>query len=289
MSLNPDMFVARSTKMVADSIGAIDQQIVALQAVHVDSNAIPNLSSDLSRLDSLIEQWKNNLRSVMIDDLSEALLLNSKISTIWASVDQQNSEAMLTFAEKLKLLISAEDDTVLRLSAAVVEFRTAIDQSVASLQIDLNTVSEKLNSELNIVQMLRSQVQKQQEKIDYYKRNPWKLILDCVSIIALIEDLQNIIESENQAQSALSQLQEVQRQVQSLADTRSSLLGLSIAMTGLSGGISNVQTAISQIANTLNDILQEPPILVILSAQLNTMVEDLSTAQKIMAEILGNT
>ena len=62
-----------------------------------------------------------------------------------------------------------------------------------------------------------------------------------------------------------------------------------MAVTGLSGGVSNMQTAIVQIGNTLNDIIQQQPLPAILAAQLETMVQDLTSTDALINQVLNGT
>jgi hypothetical protein len=284
--LKPTLFVARAAQMTADSVGAIDQQIGAAAAIHVDPAALPRLAGDLANLNRTLAQWPQTLRAQVAQTLRT--VLNNDIGALrdWPGVNQQDQSALLSFARLLQGVVGSGATAIGQLGNAVAPFRTAIDASVSTLDTDLKAVSDQLTAEQQTVAALEAQVRQQQNRIQYYRDHPWKLILDGLSIVGLIEDLNNIINADNQARAALSRLQQAMPQLQQLAAARGPLLSLSMAVTGLGGGVANMQTAIAQIGNTLNGIVQQPPLPAILAAQLGAIVEDLTSADGVINEML---
>jgi DNA repair exonuclease SbcCD ATPase subunit len=287
ISLKPTMLVARATQMAADSIGVIDEQIRAAGAIHVDAAALPSLSNDLGALNRTLQQWPQQLRALAVETLRGALNLDTAVLQNWPRINQQDQGALLNFARVMQQYVNNASGAIGRLQTALAPFRTAIDQSVSTLQGDLRTVSNQLAAEQQMANMLEQQVQQQQDRINYYNSHPWQLILDGLTIIGLIRDLQNINNAENEAREALSRLRQIEPQLQQLSQARGPLLGLSLAVAGLGGGVGNMQTAIAQVANQLNGILQQPPLPAIMAAMLGAAVEDLSAADGIINEMLA--
>jgi hypothetical protein len=285
--LKPTMLVARATQMAADSIGAIDQQFLAARAIYVDPQVLPSLSNDLAVLHRTLQQWPERLRPFAGEVLSRTWNEDANVLQEWSEFDKQNQGMLLIIARWLQYTVDNSSREFERLQAALAPFRTAIDQAVSTLRGDLQAVTSSLVSEEILAVILAQEAQQQQDKIHSIEHNPWRLMVDGMSIVGLIRDLQTIQNAENQARVALSRLQQLQPQIQQLAAARGPLLGLSLSVAGLAGGVSNMQTAMTQVANQLNGILQQPPLPAIMAAMLGAAVEDLSAADGIIREMLS--
>jgi hypothetical protein len=287
-ALRASLVVARAAQMTADSIGAVDQQIQAAAAIHVDP-VVPGFAEDFATLNNALAEWPRTLRPLTINTLTGALAEDTPVLQNWGTINQQDQNALVGFATLLQAATSNISGSLGRLGGAVAPFRTAIDNSVSRLQSDLKTLSTQLAVEQQQAATLASEVNQQMQRIQYYRDNPWQLVLDGLSIVGLINDLNTIINASNQARAALSRLQQIEPQLQQLGAARGPLLTLSVAATGLGAGVSNVQTAITQVGSSLSDILQTPPLPAILSAQLGAFVEDLTTTNGIIHEVLGGS
>ena len=217
ISLASSKLLAGAAQMAVDSIGAIDQQVQAAQAIHVDPGALPGLAADLTSLNATLAEWPDTIRPFAISNLKAAVTVDTAALATWPGVNRQDQTALLEYAGKLGAAVQTSSGAITRLDAAVTPFRMAIDQSASRLPGDLQAVSEQLASEQHMAQMLAQQAQDQQAKIQYYQANPWRLIADGLGMDALTQDFTTIINAENAAQAALSQLQQLEPQMAQLA------------------------------------------------------------------------
>ena len=287
--LSPNMLLSRATQMAADSIGATDQQIAATRSIGVNANVVPQLAQDYGLLQNELAHWPNYLRPLAIKVLQQALQVDTAAIQSWGRIDKDNQAALMAYAANLRESVKIGADGITQLQNALAPFRSVIDNSVSTLRMDLTAVSNQLNTERMLVNMLQQQAQQQQDRVNYYRSHPWRLIVDGLTIYRLIEDLNDIHNSQNRANAAISQMQQLYPQIQQLSDARGPLLGLSTAVACLGGGVSNMQTAVAQINNKLGDMMQQKLFPVIMAAQLAAIIDDLNGTDAIVKEMLAGS
>ena len=89
----------------ADSISALDAEVAAVRAVHVDTALSPNLARDVQTLQKTVAQWPNGLRARARATMTAVVTETTQASTEWKAVDRTDTKAMLGFAESLRDLL----------------------------------------------------------------------------------------------------------------------------------------------------------------------------------------
>lgn len=280
-------FIARSAQMAADSISAIDSEVAAVRAISINTSVSPALAADVQNLQSLINQWPTTLRAQAQKTLTEVVTDDTQLATTWKGVDRSSAAPMLGFAETLRSKLKTDTDGITALNGSMAQFRTSADASVSHLNTDLQSVQQQLAHEQSLANSLAQQVRNQQKRIEYYKSHPWKLVLDGLTIVGLIEDLKNLIDGQNRAQKALSELQRIEPKIEALANARGPLLQLTTALMGLGGGLTNMQTAMTQLSNTLTGIISEKPAAPIIAAEIEAAMQDLASASAIAKQVMS--
>lgn len=271
----------------ADSISALDAEVAAVRAVHVDTALSPNLARDVQTLQKTVAQWPNGLRARARATMTAVVTETTQASTEWKAVDRTDTKAMLGFAESLRTALTTDDTQVTQLGTAMQDLRSSSDASIASLRSDVASVNEQIANEQNRAKQLQQQVEAQSKKVEYYKDHPWKLVLDGLTITGLIKDLIDIENAYNRAKSALSDLKKVERTLSMLEQARGPILRLDTALMGLACGLTNVQTALGQISNQLTSLMSTPPAAPIIAAEIEAVLENLAAAKQIANEVLS--
>jgi len=280
-------FIARSAQMAGDSISAIDAEVGAVRAISINTSVSPALAADVQSLQGLINDWPTTLRAQAQKTLGEVVTDDTQLATAWKAVDKSSATAMLGFAETLRSELKTDAGSITALNGDMAKFRTSADASVSHLNTDLQAVQQQLANEQALANSLAQQVRNQQKRIEYYKTHPWKLVLDGLTIVGLIDDLKNLINGQNRAQHALSELQRIEPKIAALSNARGPLLQLTTALMGLGGGLSNMQTAMVQLSNKLTGIISEKPAAPIIEAELEAAMQDLASASAIAKQVLS--
>ncbi len=280
-------FIAQSAQMAADSISAIDSEVAAVRAISINTSVSPALAADVQALQGLINEWPASLRTQAQKTLGQVVKDDSQLATAWKGVDKSSATAMLGFAETLRSELKTDAGGITALNSDMAKFRTSADASVSHLNTDLQAVQQQLANEQALASSLAQQVQNQQKRIEYYKTHPWKLVLDGLTIVGLIDDLKNLINGQNRAQHALSELRRIEPKIAALSNARGPLLQLTTALMGLGGGLTNMQTAMVQLSNKLTGIISEKPAAPIIEAELEAAMQDLASASAIAKQVLS--
>lgn len=288
-ALRPSQMLARSTRLAVDGVGAVDRQIAAVAAIEIDPSVVPGLASDLDDLNATLAQWDDGLRDQVVDTMTSIVFLDDQLVRAWDDVDRGDDAALLAFATSLQAQLGVENSDTTTLEQQLAPFGESVDQSISRISTDLDTLESEIAAAEDRAAALNQQLKDAEDRIHYYETHPWELLLAGLSIIRLIEDMNDIIRALDEANKAMSDLQKVERQIAQLSAARGPLLSLKLALAGLSGGIANMTTAIQQIGAALETILQTPPLTPILAAQLAAMMADLERSEAIAREILDES
>lgn len=288
-ALAPNLLFARATQLAADGIAMVDQKIAQVGSIGVDPAIAPALAGDLATLNATLGGWKSALRAQTLSTMKSLVVEDDGLSAAWAPVDRTSAPALLAFAKEARARIAVEEGEVATLRQALAPFSEGIDAALSRIKADMGTVSQELANANARAQALQQQANGLRDKIDDYKRHPWKLILAGVSLISLAEQLTSLIATIETSRKAVDRLQDVERQIAQLQAGQGPLLALSLALTGLSGGVANMVTALQQISAQLDQILATPQLPPIMAAQLETMMQDLAASRAIAAEIVAGT
>lgn len=288
-ALAPNLLFARATQLAADGIAMVDQKIAQVGSIGVDPAIAPALAGDLATLNATLGGWKSALRAQTLSTMKSLVVEDDGLAAAWAPVDRTSAPALLAFAKEARARIAVEEGEVATLRQALAPFSEGIDAALSRIKADMGTVSQELANANARAQALQQQANGLRDKIDDYKRHPWKLILAGVSLISLAEQLTSLITTIETSRKAVDRLQDVERQIAQLQAGQGPLLALSLALTGLSGGVANMVTALQQISAQLDQILATPQLPPIMAAQLETMMQDLAASRAIAAEIVAGT
>ncbi|MFN3686162.1 hypothetical protein [Salinarimonas sp.] len=288
-ALAPNLLFARATQLAADGIAMVDQKIAQVGSIGVDPAIAPALAGDLATLNATLGGWKSALRAQTLSTMKSLVVEDDGLAAAWAPVDRSSAPALLAFAKEARARIAVEEGEVATLRQALAPFSEGIDAALSRIKADMGTVSQELANANARAQALQQQANGLRDKIDDYKRHPWKLILAGVSLISLAEQLTSLITTIETSRKAVDRLQDVERQIAQLQAGQGPLLALSLALTGLSGGVANMVTALQQISAQLDQILATPQLPPIMAAQLETMMQDLAASRAIAAEIVAGT
>lgn len=288
-ALAPNLLFARATQLAADGIAMVDQKIAQVGSIGVDPAIAPALAGDLATLNATLGGWKSALRAQTLSTMKSLVVEDDGLAAAWAPVDCTSAPALLAFAKEARARIAVEEGEVATLRQSLAPFSEGIDAALSRIKADMGTVSQELANANARAQALQQQANGLRDKIDDYKRHPWKLILAGVSLISLAEQLTSLITTIETSRKAVDRLQDVERQIAQLQAGQGPLLALSLALTGLSGGVANMVTALQQISAQLDQILATPQLPPIMAAQLETMMQDLAASRAIAAEIVAGT
>ncbi|MGJ3265269.1 MAG: hypothetical protein ACFE0R_18765 [Salinarimonas sp.] len=288
-ALRPSQMLSRATRLTVDGVGAIDQQIAAVAAIEVDPSVVPGLASDLDALNATLAQWNAGLRDLVVGTMTSIVFLDDQLASSWDNVDRTDDAALLSFADSLRAQMAVENSDTTYLEQQLAPFSEGVDQSISRISSDLDALEAEIAAAQDRAVALNQQLKSAEDRIHYYETHPWELLFAGLSIIRLIEDMNDILRALDEANKAMSDLQQVERQIGQLSAARAPLLSLKLALTGLSGGIANMTTAIQQIGAALETILETPPLTPILSAQLAAMMADLARSEEIAREILDES
>lgn len=271
----------------ADSISTIDQEVGAVEAISVDTSVLPQLGQDVQALKATLSTWTGGLRAQAQSTLQALVNDDTAAEQRWAAVDKSNVQAMLGFAEDLRGQLTADEQAIETLGTALAGFRGSADQALARLNTDLQAVNRQIANEQAMANTLAAQVKHQRDKIEDYKKHPWKLILAGLSLPLLIKDLVDMENALKRASAAMSELHKVQARLTTLQNAQGPLLRLSTALTVLGGSVSNVQTAVDQVSSKLTTLMSDKPAAPIIAAELQALVSDLESADQIAKEVLA--
>lgn len=286
VTLGPNQLVARATQLAADGIGAVDTQIAAVSRISIDPGVVPALAGDLAALKTTLGAWGGGLRAEAVGTLQKLVVDDRDLAEAWAGVNRTDTNAMLAFARVLQGAIQADEAAVAKLQGDLAPFDDGISASLGRIRGDQQNVDAELAAARQRAAGLQSQANALQDKIDYYKSHPWELILAGLSLPVLIAQLVDLISAIKTANEAMSKLAPIEAQIAQLANAQGPLLALSMGLTGLAGGVGNMVTALQQTSAALQQIIATPPLAPILSAQLEAMMQDLSSSSAIASEIL---
>lgn len=275
-----------AAQLAADSISTIDAQLAAADRFNVDPGAVPGLAQAMTGLQAALSQWPRTIRPVAVQLLQSALSVDEAALAGWSAVDTTDGAALLAYARSLASAVSASAGSVAQLENRLIPFREAIDGANSALQTELSTASQQLAADRQSIVALQHQAQAQEAVIDRYRQDPALMILEGLSIVGLILELKTIVGDEAQARQTERRLALAGQQMAQFMAVRGPLTSLSVAVTGLIGSISNMQAGIEQISGSLTQLTAEQPIPGILAAQLEQIVEDLSSADGIIRQIL---
>jgi hemolysin-activating ACP:hemolysin acyltransferase len=285
--------VAPAAQMAADSIATIDEQVaaaarlVAAERTDVDPAALPGLAQEMTALGAVLAQWPQAIRPSALKALQSAFSVDTGALAGWAAVDRNDRASLLAFARSLAAAVRVSGGSIAEVANALAPFSDTLEQANSAMRSEMSSVSQRLAAEQQSAAALQRQVEAQQRRIEWYRENPFLMVLEGLTIVGLIAELTDISNAEAQASRTQGELARIEQQMAQFTAVRGPLLNLTVGVTLLSGGISNMQTGIQQIGNILNDILEEQLLAMILAAQLEQIVEDLTSADQIIREILA--
>jgi hypothetical protein len=278
-----------AARSAADGISGIDQQVNAALAVSVDSSLLPSLTSHLSTLHSDLAQWATPIRPSVTTALTQTFAEHQAVLSRWP-VDEKDQAALVAYAGDLQTVVGASATSIGQVGTDIAPLRTGVDTCLGSLRDDDAVLSTQLKTDQDAMEQLQEQIDVDEEEQEEYNENPWQFMFQSgFDIVGVLSQLTDLLASMKNEGAATDQLQSLVDAVGQLSNAGGALNTLSSSLGGLSTSLVNLQTAVAQIDNTLTDIVKEPPLPPILSAQLEQMVSDLRSADGIIAGLSGGS
>ena len=280
------MSLIAPTQLAVDSVGYVDQQVAAMQALTVPSVQVGNLQTDLKQIKQEAAVWPNSLRSEVIAAMQQVIACATQFIQSLPSTANMDQKALVAFMTQTQQSLGGLSHTVDLTGTHAGDFRSQLDHDVSSLNQDLLVIQSQISTDQQKVRDLHAQVRHLQEKLARYQRNPFER-MGAYIIDLLTGNIRDLTFSSWTVEQEEGQLNNTQQSLWQLLATTGPLTSLTTAATKLSSGLIYLKGAVDEVSNTLQGLLQTPPIAAIIQAELQTIGDDLKEASRIANEVIN--
>ncbi|MEM1324002.1 MAG: hypothetical protein AAGG75_27320 [Bacteroidota bacterium] len=278
MSTTTSSNLSTSAQVTSESISTVDSQIASILATDLPTISVSSINQDFDDTKDVLGRWGTTLKAELTAVMKAVVSCAETLDEEEPAMETLAQSQLTAMVQTYLATVEALSEKLEEVNSDVATFYTDVDACISKINTDTNEINTEIASLNQQVADVNSEIKSQQSKIDYYNKNPWKLILDGLTIVGLIKDLDTLNSTSKNLKKEAAQLNSINAQLASLDAVQEPLAEISPSLSVLSFGLSQLHTSVSEVKNALSELLDTPTVPSLIAAELQSIQAQIDQA-----------
>lgn len=276
------------SQVVNSSLKGIDAAIASIESTQIPAIPGNNINNDYAKLKTDANVWPQTLKSQLTQVLNQLDQSIDQFKANEPSIATADRNTQVNQVKAIQSQFTTISNAIQSVNNDVDAFYQNIGNDNSLVKADYQNIVNQVNSLQTQAGNLEQKIQAQQKKIEYYKKNPWKLILDGLTIIGLIDDLNDLISNSKAIDKEIDSIKSIEAQLNVLNQVTGPVANLVTYSNNLGLGLVSLHTNIAESINTLTQLQDLTIAPAIVAADLSTLLQELTDLETSTGQLLNS-